>query len=225
MPRTAQALGLLITQYRRSPRALALIGAFAAELDGVDATAVDLLTKRALDTAEGAQLDVIGKIVDLSRPFFDPDPDLVFTFDGPAGLGFSSLDRPDLGGYFRGLALTGGDLVTDEIYRGRLRAKIIRNTTNAGINEITRYLLFLFPHDMTVLEGIGFVSVSIHAPLTLTEQALVRTTVPLAAGVRLIYAAFALGPNPFGFAGSQGLNTGFGSVEAPQDGSGFVKTI
>jgi len=65
--RAEQALRLLVEQYRGSERLQGLIRAVAERLTEVDEARVQLLTKRWLDQAEGAQLDGLGELVGATR--------------------------------------------------------------------------------------------------------------------------------------------------------------
>ena len=78
--RLAQVQDLLISQYQQKANLLSFLGAHVAQLQDVEQALDDLLYKRGIDTAEGQNLDIIGKIVVLDRPFTDPDPEDVFTF-------------------------------------------------------------------------------------------------------------------------------------------------
>ena len=225
-PRLTDPRELLIQQYREVPGIRALVNALSVGLRDLDEVYHDLLLRRWIDTAEGETLDIIGRIVGIDRPFAEIDPDEVFTFDNPSGtgLGFSGVDRPDVGGIFIGLGFFGADLIDDIRFRVLIRAQIIRNTTRATIDDIVEYTQFLFGGNATVIESVGFVDVTIDRPLTRFEARILDETIPVAAGIGLRIRAFALGDEPFGFAGNTG-NSGFGGVSEPQDGSGFVGLI
>ena len=62
-----EALGRLTTMFRDKPRLSALLGAFMAQVQEIENTLFDVSLKRALDNAEGAQLDAIGRIVNQPR--------------------------------------------------------------------------------------------------------------------------------------------------------------
>ena len=224
MTRSEQALSLLIEQYKNSPRIRALVEAFAQELDFLQIVFDDLYTKRTLETATGVNLDVIGKIVVLDRPFSDAEDDDIFTFDNPGdiGAGFSELGRPDIGGFWVGLDPFEGALVDDETYRKFIKAKIIRNTGDATLDDIQQYLSFVFGAQATVLTtGIGFVDVVIGRPISRREELVLRSSIPLAAGIRLGDIFYTPTENGFSFFGNPQC-TGFGGVGEPQVGGGFA---
>lgn len=64
---TTEAIGRLITQFKGSSRLHALIKSYVDQIQELEIAAYTLLTDRAIDTAEGAQLDGIGEIVGLRR--------------------------------------------------------------------------------------------------------------------------------------------------------------
>ncbi len=68
-----QGVALLISQFRNKPFIEILVRALMTQVQEIEDALFDLLVKRAIDTAEGAQLDVIGKIVGQPRGTFDED--------------------------------------------------------------------------------------------------------------------------------------------------------
>ncbi len=63
----AAALGRLRMYLKDKPNVAAILNAFTAEAQALEAAMQDLLTERAITTAVGAQLDVLGAIVGLAR--------------------------------------------------------------------------------------------------------------------------------------------------------------
>lgn len=63
----AIAKALLIEQFQPRPNINKLVEIMAGRVQGVENVASDLLTRRAIDTAEGAQLDIVGEIVGQPR--------------------------------------------------------------------------------------------------------------------------------------------------------------
>lgn len=233
------ALALLIQQYRDKPNLAAFISSFADEIDALRDVGADLFLKRSIDTAEGAQLDVVGKIVVLDRPYLDQDIDDAFEIGSIAEIpepddyeqiaydemhGISALGRPDIGGRLLSLSPLAGVLVDDDLYRRHLRAKIIRNTTDGTIPSLIRYFSFVFDAVVTIIPGAGVVNIGIDRAISVRERALVEG-VPVAGGIRVGRITTGFGPGPFGFAGSAG-NTGFGSIaDVTPEGSGFVTVL
>jgi hypothetical protein len=68
-----QAQGLVLDQYKNKPRIAAFIASWAIEAQALEDAAYDVIIKRLIDVAVGAQLDVIGRIVDQPRAGQDDD--------------------------------------------------------------------------------------------------------------------------------------------------------
>lgn len=66
-----EGVALLIEQFKNKTFIEILVRALMAQVQELEVALFDLLLKRALDTAVGAQLDVIGKIVGQDRGIFD----------------------------------------------------------------------------------------------------------------------------------------------------------
>lgn len=64
---TAQALALLIDQYRDLPRLAGLVGSYTNRLQEFESTTWDVINKRLLDNATSAQLDTLGRVVGQRR--------------------------------------------------------------------------------------------------------------------------------------------------------------
>lgn len=132
---------LLILQYHSKQRAKETIK-MGAEMylgDGVVFQLQDILD---IDTAEGAQLDLIGKILDCPRiiPGFEIDKPF-FTFEHTGDdYGFSTVGQPSQG-YFKSLSYDYSSMYSlpDNDYRTLLKFKAIANRARAswaGIDEI-----------------------------------------------------------------------------------------
>lgn len=97
----------------------------------------DLMQKRDIDSAQGHQLDIIGRIVGQERTLAAADLFPFFGFQGAvAAQSFGTLGRPTIGGYWYSLGDSIGDDVTlsDDMYRTLIKAKIIKNNAR-GTNE------------------------------------------------------------------------------------------
>ena len=73
LPPIADPLRRLVEQFRSKPRIEALLKAIAAQVQQLEDVATDLREKRWLDTAEGAQLDGLGRILGLDRGAWDDE--------------------------------------------------------------------------------------------------------------------------------------------------------
>lgn len=224
--RVAQVQELLIEQYKNSPNLLGFVGSITYELQDIDDENIKLLNERSLDTAKGENLDIIGKIVVLDRPYSDPDPEDVFTYENPSNIGggFTDEGGTQVGGYFIGLNPIDNQKYSDETYRFFLRAKIIYNTTNASLADMQRYAEFVFNAESSIIDGIGYVDISVSRPLGRQERAIVDATFPLAAGIRIGTLSYSTEPGAFGFTGDD-RNGGFGDINDPSVGGVFASLV
>jgi len=128
--------GLLLNQYQNSPNLQEYLMAFISELDFLFETTQRVYEERFLDKAVGAQLDVIGIILQQPRTVILPE--LWFGFQG--GLNVDKManeSAPAIGGMFKDEATGYGDItpLSDVHYRRLLMAKAsIMNSTTIDIN-------------------------------------------------------------------------------------------
>lgn len=73
LPAALDPLHRLVQQFRGQPRIEALLKVIAAQVQQLEEVAIDLREKRWLDSAEGAQLDGIGRILGLARGAWDDE--------------------------------------------------------------------------------------------------------------------------------------------------------
>lgn len=140
-----------------------------------------------IDTAVGAQLDVIGRIVVIDRGFesfvvFDPD-----TYFGGSG------DACQFGGIDSQFESTGSVLsqeVSDAIFRVLIRAKIAKNNNDATLDGIASALSFITESSpIRVVDNENMaMSVSFGSELTDIERFVFNTfdVVPRPQGVRFL---------------------------------------
>ena len=89
----AQAISRLLTQFREAPNLQGYIKALMSEANLIECALIDTLAGRSVDTATGAQLDVIGEIVGQAREVVDASLLTYFgygdfgTCGAPAGTG------------------------------------------------------------------------------------------------------------------------------------------
>lgn len=226
--RKEQANNRLIQQYKESPNLVALLESHIDEFQVVDDETMNLLFKRDIDTALGANLDVIGRIVDIERPFADTDIDDVFTLAGApdTGKGFSDLDDRALGGVWASLDAEDGEPYGDELYRLVLRAKIIFNNTNGTLQEMYDFIQFIFGGSVeaVITERVGMVGLNIARPIGAQERLMIEEIFPRAAGIRFDELAFSFEEGAFGFSGNS-TNGGFGDVNDAGAGGEFSALI
>ena len=142
------AISRLITQYREASNLIAYIEAFTAQSNEIEVMFQELLEDRWVDTAIGAQLDILGEIVGQPRviPAYDTIP--YFGFDTSIGAGtFGTLAVPATGELFRrvdDLEFVAGTL-TDTNYRIYIKAKILKNITDTSIDSVIGVSQAIFP--------------------------------------------------------------------------------
>jgi len=182
---------LITSEHNQRPKFKAMVGAVAGAWGSVSDFTQTIPAKFDLDTAEGAQLDVIGLWVGQTRLI--PNVLLVqyFNFVGnPAALNFGEEGIASIGGRFygEGEPVDGSTILADPEYRTIIRARIVRNTAKGLTSDFIRSLQFIFnapaiiddPADMTVGIFIG-------RYLSLTELAIITglDILPRPAGVRI----------------------------------------
>lgn len=141
---------LLILQYRNKPKARETIkiGADIYLGDGIIFQLQDILD---IDTAEGAQLDIIGKILDCPRVVQGIYNDMVFFqfYDGPDSVGFSTVGNPQ-GGNFRTIQNYNQSeySLPDDDYRFLLKFKSAVNVMRGSERGIDEALWNVFQGDV-----------------------------------------------------------------------------
>lgn len=196
----------------------------------------DLIQKRSIDEAVGAQLDMIGEIVGQPRELISADLFDFFGFQGALNAGgFGELETPSLGSrwYDFGQPTGGNILLDDPTYRLFIKAKILKNTTNSTPEEFIAFMNFMFGTSSTLYidEGDASYTVLFGRELSVFEKALLNYVstsqgypsrlIPKTVGVRVNFGSFISG-NYFGFQGAPGAkgfgdnpriyNGGYGSV-------------
>ena len=135
-------LNRLVTQFKVSENLKKLITSLSdAE---IETTIEDLLNNRLLDKAIGKQLDGLGEILGLSRPFLSVDIQGVFGFlTDTTSLAFGDINNPELGGNFVDFTAT-RQLANDDTYRKLLKAKTIINSSSMTAEETIRTISVMF---------------------------------------------------------------------------------
>lgn len=180
---------------------------------------------RSIDTAEGEQLDVIGRIVGQERELIDAEMLEYFGFDGyPESQSYGDLENTSTGGFYYSLGtpLTGSVLLNDEQYRLFIKAKILKNTTFATPEDFLGFVKFVFGTEINnvLAEGDAEFTILIGKELNSFERALLTYKtkyqnfdapfVPKPVGVRINYGYFP-SDNFFAYQGAPGAK-GFGDV-------------
>lgn len=107
----------------------------------------DLMQKRDIDSATGAQLDNIGEIVGQPRVLISTDLYPFFGFEGDlVANSFGTYYNNQIGGYWYSYGgKVGGDVtLNDEQYRLIIKAKIIKNNARGTNEDYIRFGNFVF---------------------------------------------------------------------------------
>ena len=184
---------LLIWQYKAKPRAVATIDLFDSQTQATWQGFADLPTTYDIDRAVGVSLDVIGRIVGVSRTLSEASPRTFFGFETtPAAGPFTKGQR--LGGkwYRYGGATYDSAKANDDEMRTLIRLKVIKNYQTGTIPDLMAAL--------SVLLGGAYANAVDNLDMTVTVYA-IRSRVtpfvqyvfdrldllPRAAGIRLEY--------------------------------------
>ena len=122
---------LLIIQYSDKPKASAMVSAIVNRFKNTFDTLSMFETEFDLDTARGVQLDIIGKIVGISRNIENIIPKIFFGFDdniNAKGFGLAPFFTLDQSEY-------SDTQLTDSDYRFFIKMKIIKNTAKATMSD------------------------------------------------------------------------------------------
>lgn len=184
-----------------------------------------LMQERSIDTAVGAQLDIIGEIVGQPRELIDTALLTYFAYLGyPDAQSYGDLGVPGVGGFYRGLndPLAGNTTLNDEQYRLFIKAKIIKNSTNVTPSQFVEFMQFVFGIEASIVvaEGNAEFTVMLGRELSSFEKVLLNYVsyssgypsrfVPKPIGVRINFGEFDIN-NYFGFQGAPSAK-GYGDL-------------
>lgn len=197
-----------------------------------------LMQERSIDTAVGAQLDIIGDIVGQPRELIDSSLLSFFAFQGyPEAESYGDLNNNSSGGAYYDLRnpLTGNTLLTDEQYRLFIKAKIIKNNTNATPNQFIDFMKFVFGIELSlvVAEGDAEFTIMLGKELSSFERVLLTYVsyssgypsrfIPKPIGVRVSFGQFIAG-NYFGFQGAPNAK-GYGDLNNSSVGGQYGQLL
>ena len=233
----------LILQYRMKPKARKTIAAFAREVVA-DLLHLRLVEAFDLDTASGAQLDILGKYIGLARTYITGELNQEY-------FGFADYDpkNPQNPNGFRdyksefinsrGVWLQYGfdtaktALLDDTDYRALLKLKILSNTTDTTLPGMLAAVRQMFGNAVTLEDHKDMtLTYTVNASVITLPRSVLENTLPRPAGVginvKIIRSRFAFWryphndynpkkPNPHPF------NTGFRRLKKGVTGGQFVK--
>lgn len=188
-----------------------------------------LMQERSIDTAVGAQLDIIGDIVGQDRTLLSVDVLDYFGFQGKVNAGsFGTLEDPTAGEIFFSLdsPVAGNVQLSDDVYRLFIKAKIAKNNTSATPEDTEQAIRMIFGVDkVQITEGVANFTVLVGKKLSSMERELLNYVsyssgypsrlIPKPIGVGVKFGQFD-GNNFFGFAGVRDAK-GFGTLISVAD--------
>lgn len=233
VPFVDEARGRITEQFKDKPVLDKYIRLMIGEWDEMQGVVKDLQQLRSIDTAVGAQLDIIGDIVGRPRGLVTAELFTYFGFQGAALAGsYASLTDPTVGAPWYSLnAPTGVSREpSDEEYRIILKAKIIKNRTMARPEDVIAAYQFLFSAGQVTIDeyapakvriGIGKILSNVERGL-LFDLGGAGTLLPKTVGVNYTYSEFQTG-RVFATEGFPG-GTGVGDLNDPTAG-GILSNI
>lgn len=160
MPTIADYLALIPPHNQGKANFIATVATALSPLADANAELSGMLADFDLDTAVGAQLDVIGEWVGVTRRLDTPITDVYFALDGDGSLGFDRGVWLGPGG-----DATGVNMLDDETYRLLLRLKIAANSwdgtlagsqaINAALSSANAYVFLQDNFDMSMTIGLS----------------------------------------------------------------------
>lgn len=154
----AEARSRVTEQFKEAPVFDKYLQLLISDTEELQVMYRDLLEKRSLETATGAQLDIIGRIVGQERELIDVNILEFFGFIGVVNAGpMGDYYNPELGAIFFSLGdkTVGNILLNDDLYRILIKAKIAKNVTNATPEDIMRLTNFIFNTSGSTVEDEG----------------------------------------------------------------------
>lgn len=220
-------------QFRGKPVFDKYIRLLLSGFEELQEVARQLQQERSIDSAVGAQLDVIGEIVGRPRGLVSAELFEYFGFQTAVQAGsFGSLTDPAVGAPWYSLGAPTGTArePSDEEYRLILKAKIIKNRTLSRPEDVIEAYKFLFGTSTVIITETesGKVNIGIGKILSTVERGLlfnlngVGTLLPKTVGVEYTYSEFNAGRvfATEGFPGGQGT----GDLNDPSVG-GFLTNL
>lgn len=181
---------LLTSYHRQRPKlAASMAAAILPILDSVNQL-LGLHARYDVDTAEGDQLDTIGRWVGVPRVVPNVIPLPYFGFDGqPEALPWGETDNAEIGGFWRESGVSGnyGAALNDATYRTVIKAQIYRNQCKGTIDDAYAIIALVTAVPVVITDLLNMrVEVVFPAGTDLTVMELVRMLFPRPAGVELL---------------------------------------
>lgn len=181
----------LLTSYHRNRPKLAdsLAAAILPVLDSANQL-LGLSARYAVDSAQGDQLDTIGRWVGVPRVVPNVIPLPYFGFQSqPEALTWGELGSPEIGGFWRESGVSGnyGAALDDATYRTVIKAQIYRNHCTGSIEDAYHIVGMLTALPVQIRDRLNMqVEVTFPPETDLMIIELVRMLFPRPAGVALL---------------------------------------
>lgn len=199
---------LITSEHKNKPKFMATVEANVKFYVHLQEVLNSLVPKFDVDTAEGAQLDIIGLWVGVSRFIRSPLTGIYFEWDGVASVGWDS-------GIWQGdfSPTSGLTSLPDDIYRTLIKAKISANRWDGTIPSAYEIWQTLFTNNTIIIQDNQDMSMTVAIVGTILDvltQALITGGYILLKpeGVRVQYYAIPVDTNPIFVWDSEGDGTG-----------------
>lgn len=176
----------IYAQYRNAPKAVAWCNITRQLAAQLDTTAIGVRNMYDIDRNSGAQLDIIGRIVVQPREFTGQ---VTMVPGWCANASNSPAECGDESAMCSALSVDQDSQMSDDLYRLAIKAKIIKNNSDATIDSILDGVNFLLPNAnvlrVTDGEDMSF-SIEFYGNITELERWALRNQsfVPKPQGVR-----------------------------------------
>lgn len=148
----------IYAQYRDKKKMVAWLRIARTLGEPIDATALKVARSYIIDEAEGEQLDVIGRIVGVTRDFVNKIPLNApqFGADADEDCDFGAADA-----FFSAPSMADDSAMSDGLFRLLIKAKILKNNRNATLEDIIEQMVLLVGVDFLRINNPGDMTFSI----------------------------------------------------------------
>lgn len=148
----------IYAQYRDKPKMVEWLRIARTQGAPIDETELKVARSYIIDEATGAQLDVIGRIVGVTRDFINKIPldAPQFGADADEDCDFGAVD-----GFFSAPSMAADSVMSDGLFRLLIKAKILKNNRNATIEDIIEQMVLLVDADFLRVNNPGDMTFSI----------------------------------------------------------------
>lgn len=179
------ALNHSLLQFRHAPNLHAVYTALFQPFQPLQNALSDLLLERHLDRAKGKQLDGIGDILGLPRPYTTAEGLFYFGFTGQSkAKGFA---QAVIRSQYSATSVSSHQYISDSLYKRLLRWKIIANNSHGTLEDIIQAAKAAFlAKRVEVIEGQCRITVNItRSPKEASEaiESIKEKLIPAAAGI------------------------------------------